>query len=54
MSLYSQAPTSDFGQAWDRLSIEGFEVITIDREAVVTSGKLLRLSIKVPASWAPR
>lgn len=38
-------------QAWDRLSAEGFEIITVDKEAVIRAGKSPHESVKAPFSW---
>ncbi|KAI0129731.1 hypothetical protein BJ170DRAFT_617379 [Xylariales sp. AK1849] len=50
-SIFRQDPSPEVDEAWDSLSAEGFEVITVDKEAVVNSGKLPRLSVKAPTSW---
>ncbi|KAK8094989.1 hypothetical protein PG997_001674 [Apiospora hydei] len=51
ISIYRQDPSPEVDAAWDRLSAEGIEIITVDEDAVVLSGKTPGLSVKAPLSW---
>ena len=50
-SIYRQDPSEEVDAAWDRLMAEGSEIVTVDEEAVVRSGKTPGLSVKAPSSW---
>ncbi|ODA76938.1 hypothetical protein RJ55_07454 [Drechmeria coniospora] len=50
-SIYRLDPSPEVDKAWDDISAEGFEVITVDEAAVLQSGKSPRLSVKAPESW---
>lgn len=50
-TIFRQDPSPEVDDAWDRLSAEGFEIITVDEESVIRSGKTPGLSVKAPLSW---
>ncbi|KAI9146894.1 Oxidase ustYa [Paramyrothecium foliicola] len=50
-SIFRQDPSPEVDAAWDRLTAEGIEIITVSEDAVILSGKTPGLSIKAPDSW---
>ncbi|KAI5927174.1 hypothetical protein F4810DRAFT_652682 [Camillea tinctor] len=50
-TIYRMDPSPEVDAAWDRLSAEGFEIITVGEEDVILTGKTPGLSVKAPSSW---
>jgi len=50
-TIWRQPPSPEVDAAWDYISTEGVEVITVSESAVVNSGKDPSISIKAPPSW---
>ncbi|KAL1843346.1 hypothetical protein VTK73DRAFT_2867 [Phialemonium thermophilum] len=50
-SIWRQPPSPEVDRAWDDISTEGFEVITVPESAVVRSGKDPAVSLRAPRSW---
>ena len=50
-SIYRADPSPEADAAWDRLSAEGFEIVTVDEEDILAIGKKPGLSVKAPLSW---
>ncbi|KAH8896124.1 hypothetical protein GQ53DRAFT_852044 [Thozetella sp. PMI_491] len=51
-SVYSRPPSPEVDAAWDRISMEGMEAITISSTDIAKSGKDPRSCIIAPSSWA--
>ncbi|KIW99561.1 uncharacterized protein Z518_11300 [Rhinocladiella mackenziei CBS 650.93] len=50
-SIFRADPSPEVDAAWDLLSAEGFEIITVSSDAISLSGHDPRLGVKAPASW---
>ncbi|KAK2616239.1 hypothetical protein QQS21_000874 [Conoideocrella luteorostrata] len=50
-SIWRQPPSPEVDAAWDRISTEGYEIITVAASDVLKSGKSLDVSLKAPTSW---
>ncbi|KAG5912832.1 hypothetical protein E4U53_005132 [Claviceps sorghi] len=51
-SIWRQPPSPEVDAAWDYISTEGYEVITITASDVLKSGKNPATTIRAPPSWA--
>ena len=50
-TIWRQPPSPEVDEAWDYISTEGFEIITVSETDVVNSGKDPTISLKAPSSW---
>lgn len=50
-SIWRQPPSKQVDEAWDYISTEGLEVITVSSNALSHSGKDPSMCIKAPSSW---
>ncbi|PQE19432.1 tat pathway signal sequence protein [Rutstroemia sp. NJR-2017a BBW] len=50
-SIYRMPPSPEVDEAWNYISTEGLEVITVPSYAIEKSGKDPNLSVKAPSSW---
>jgi len=50
-SIYRMAPSPEVDAAWDYLSAEDMQVITVTAHDIQSSGKDPLISVKAPSSW---
>ena len=50
-SIYRMPPSAEVDAAWDYISAEGIEAITVPGSVVLKTGKDPTMSVKVPPSW---
>ena len=50
-SIFRMPPSLEVDEAWDLISLEGFELITVSGQAVSRSGKNVTKSVQAPESW---
>lgn len=50
-SIYRLNPSPEVDAAWNRISMEGLEILTVPSSAITRSGKDVSSSVKAPFSW---
>lgn len=50
-SIFRQSPSPEVEEAWESLSMEGFEVFTVSSSEILRSGKDPTFSVKAPEAW---
>ena len=51
ISIWRMAPSPQVDEAWDYVSAEGFELIMVSSEDILSSGKDPSITIQAPPSW---